>query len=179
MHPFSLWSSPTICWSTCCMTLGTCVFNHVKLTVRTNCYKKHHIKKATEISKKFSEWKQAPHVGMVGLIPQHFHATPTSCAICQCTPKNSLAYLYTLNEQGTQHCSLQSLPLIQICHVQISRHYHSFCIQARQTISAMLSITTTLYIAATHNTTHSPCMHFQPPITVLCIQLTNKAYLSR
>ena len=96
MHPFSLWSSPTICWSTCCMTLGTCVFNHVKLTVRTNCYKKHHIKKATEISKKFSEWKQAPHVGMVGLIPQHFHATPTSCAILPMhTKKLSSLFIHT------------------------------------------------------------------------------------
>ena len=34
---------------------------------------------------------------------------------------------------------------------------HSFSIQARQIISAMLSIATTLYIAATHNITHSPC----------------------
>ena len=34
---------------------------------------------------------------------------------------------------------------------------HSLCIQARQTISAMLSIATTLYIAATHNITHSLC----------------------
>ena len=32
---------------------------------------------------------------------------------------------------------------------------HSFCIQARQTISAMLSIASTLYIAAIHNITHS------------------------
>ena len=31
---------------------------------------------------------------------------------------------------------------------------YSFCTQARQT---MLSIATTLYIAATHNITHSPC----------------------
>ena len=34
---------------------------------------------------------------------------------------------------------------------------HSFCIQAKQTISAMLSTARTLYIAATHNITHSPC----------------------
>ena len=34
---------------------------------------------------------------------------------------------------------------------------HSFCIQARQTISAMLSTASTLYIAATHSITHSPC----------------------
>ena len=34
---------------------------------------------------------------------------------------------------------------------------HSFRIQARQTISAILSIARTLYIAATHNITHSPC----------------------
>ena len=35
---------------------------------------------------------------------------------------------------------------------------YSFCIQARQTMSAMLSTASTLYIAATHNKTHSP-MH--------------------
>ena len=36
---------------------------------------------------------------------------------------------------------------------------HSFCIQARQTISAMLSIASTLYIAASHNIIHSTCTH--------------------
>ena len=33
----------------------------------------------------------------------------------------------------------------------------SYCIQARQTISAMLSIASTFYIAVTHSVTHTPC----------------------
>ena len=37
----------------------------------------------------------------------------------------------------------------------IAQALYSFCMQSRQTISAMLSLAS--YIAATHNTTHSPC----------------------
>ena len=62
----------------------------------------------------------------------------------------------------------------------------SFCIQARQTLSAMLSIATTLYISATHNITHSPCKSTctthpatpttLPSTTLLC---TQQAYLCK
>ena len=42
---------------------------------------------------------------------------------------------------------------------------HSFCIQARQTTSAMLRIVSTLYIAATLNITHYPCTSTCTPST--------------
>ena len=112
----------------------------------------------------------------------------SSCQLCTTMYTTTLymhvAYSYALNEQGTQHCSLQSstdpyLPcsaaikfhninskipyrpctIHAICSYRPSTAHglHSFYIQARQTISAMLSIANTLYIAATHNITQSPC----------------------
>ena len=38
---------------------------------------------------------------------------------------------------------------------------HSFCTQAKQTISVMLSIASTSYIAATHNITHTLCTQWR------------------
>ena len=88
-----------------------------------------------------------------------------------CTPQNSLhalsLYSYALNEQGTQLCSLHSLththkrwPIsAMFSSNKISQHnlnsnipyrpstahaLHSFWIESRQTISAMLSIATPL-----------------------------------
>jgi len=55
---------------------------------------------------------------------------------------------------------------------------------ARQTISAMLSVATTMYIATTHNITHSPCTSTcttlpipLPSTTLACIQLTNTKHI--
>ena len=106
-----------------------------------------------------------------------------------------VAYSYTLNEQGTdQHCSLQSsidpyLPCsaaIKFHNVTYTPSYHtdhipyipstahglhSFCIQARQTISAMLSIASKYIVHCSHpqhnpilmhNNMHSPHCLPQP-----------------
>ena len=75
--------------------------------------------------------------------------------------------------------NITETPTYQTDHIHVYHTYtiqtqlallmdSSFCIQARQTISAMLSRASTLYIAVTHNITHSPCistMHSQhyPP----------------
>ena len=109
----------------------------------------------------------------------HASSIPTSCAIQVANYGHHKTlymhlYWYALHEQGTQ----SSIDLYLTCSAAIKFHnitstptYHtdhipciyipythalqSFCIQARQTISAMLSIETTLYIAATHNITFS------------------------
>ena len=81
------------------------------------------------------------------------------------------------NNNISQHNLLQHTIQTQLMHA-----LHSFCIHARQTISAMLSIYSN-YITATHNTTHSPgtstCTPHPalptplPSTTLLCTQLTN------
>ena len=58
------------------------------------------------------------------MTPQHFHTIPTSCAIQVAKYAHPIklymhaAYSYALNEESTRHCSLHSLPLIHIYHVQ-------------------------------------------------------------
>ena len=95
---------------------------------------------------------------------------------CQlCTTKT-----HSLNEHGTQHCSLHSLPhkrqsisatsssnKISQCNLNsqhtMQTHHCSQFLHRRQTIPAMHSSN---YIASTHNITHSPCaLHTQqyPP----------------
>ena len=104
----------------------------------------------------------------MGTTPQHIHTIPTSCAILP-TMHNKKLFTHLLNEHGTQHCSLHSLPhkrqstsatFIRKKNSQYnlnSQHTHTIhhCSQflhTTQTIPAMLSSN---YIAATHNTTHS------------------------
>ena len=93
-----------------------------------------------------------------------------------------VAYSYTLNEQGTQHCSLQSsidpyLPrsaAIKFHNITYTLSYHtdhipyipstahglhSFCIQARQTISAMLSIASKYIVHCSHPQHNPHPMH--------------------
>ena len=124
-------------------------------------------------SRKFSEWKQV-HVWMEppktkGMIPQYFHTIPISCAILPTMHTKTLcmhlAYSICIDEQGTQLCLLHSLThkrqatSAMFSSNKISQHnlnsniphrpsiahaLHSFWIQSRQTISAMLSIATTL-----------------------------------
>ena len=45
----------------------------------------------------------------MGTTPQHIHTIPTSCAILPTMHNKKLSTL-SLNEHGTQHCSLHSLP---------------------------------------------------------------------
>ena len=45
----------------------------------------------------------------MGTTPQHIHTIPTSCAILP-TMHNKKLFTQSLNEHGTQHCSLYSLP---------------------------------------------------------------------
>ena len=108
---------------------------------------------------------------------QSLHLVP----FCQlCTTQNS-----TLNEHGTQHYSLHSLPhkrqsiSATFSSNKISQHKiktpyrpstaHSFCIL--HTVSAYHSfyipaMLSSNYIASTHNIAHSPCtstcMHYTP-----------------
>ena len=45
----------------------------------------------------------------MGMTPQHMYTIPISCAILQ-TMHNKKLSTHSLNEHGTQHCSLHSLP---------------------------------------------------------------------
>ena len=45
----------------------------------------------------------------MGTTPQHIYTIPTSCAILPTTHNKKLS-THSLNEHGTQHCSLHSLP---------------------------------------------------------------------
>ena len=45
----------------------------------------------------------------IGTTPQHIYIIPTSCAISP-TMHNRKISTHSLNEHGTQHCSLHSLP---------------------------------------------------------------------
>ena len=45
----------------------------------------------------------------MGTIPQHIYTIPTSCVILP-TMHNKKLSTHSLNEHGTQHCSLHSLP---------------------------------------------------------------------
>ena len=49
------------------------------------------------------------HPNKMGTTPQHIHTIPTSCAILP-TMHNKKLFTHSLNEHGTQHCSLHSLP---------------------------------------------------------------------
>ena len=78
----------------------------------------------------------------------------------------SISAMFSSNKISKQkNLSILSDPTLLMHNLNSSIPYrpntahalHSFCIQAREAISAMLSIATTLYIAATHNITHSPC----------------------
>ena len=88
------------------------------LTISKNNSKKKH----KQVTKTFSKGKQA-HVGMEcsktsrtrwerhhnTFTPQHIHTIPTSCAILPTMHYKKL-FTHSLNEHGTQHCSLHSLP---------------------------------------------------------------------
>ena len=101
----------------------------------------------------------------MGMTPQHIHTIPTSCSILP-TMHNKKLFTHSLNEHGTQHCSLHSLPhkrqstsarFINFATQLKLKTYHMIhhCSQflyTRQTLPAMLSSN---YIAATNNTTHS------------------------
>ena len=79
----------------------------------------------------------------------------------------SISTMFSSNKIS-QH-NLSSAPYtihtIQTQHALLMDSMHSFCIQARQTVSAMLSIASTLYIAATHNVTQSSCTSTCTPST--------------
>ena len=132
----------------------------------------------------------------MGMTPQHIHTIPTSCAILP-TVHNKKLFTHSLNEHGTQHCSLHRLPhkrqsisatIISNKILQhnlnsqhtIQTHHCSQFLHTRQTIPAMLSSN---YIASTHNIRHSPCTSTGtthpaipsplPSTTLLCTQLTN------
>ena len=72
---------------------------------------------------------------------------------------------HNLNRPYTIHHTPYTIHTIQIQHALLMDSMHSFCIQARQTISAMLSIASTLHIAATHNITQSSCTSTCTPST--------------
>ena len=112
-----------------------------------------------------------------------------------------LVYSCALNEQGTQLTPQSSIDPYLPCSAAVKFHNITytpcnipyrpstpkFCTQARQAICAMLSIATTLFIAATHNITHSPCTSTctthpatpttLPSTTLLCTQLTNTKHI--
>ena len=147
---------------------------------------KQHYKKATYTSQKnFSEWKQT-HVGCNPKKPTKLDGNDTTTLshdlyiLCHFVTYKHHKTLYMhlaytkysalLTQQSSFDsylpCSaaikfhnITSIPTDHIRTVPtIQTHaLHSFCIQARQTISAMLSIAITLYIAATRNINHSPC----------------------
>ena len=91
---------------------------------------------------------------------QHFHR-PSSLHLvpfCQHTQCHIVCHVCVI--MGLDLLRLDILGIIppNILFIPSAAHaLHSFSIQARQIISATLSIATTLYIAATHNITHSPC----------------------
>ena len=118
----------------------------------------------------------------MGMTPQHFHTIPTSCSSCQlCTPRNSTC-TQPIHTQGTHHCSLQSsIDPYLLCSAAIKFHnitytpsyhtdhipyipstahgLHSFWIQARQTISAMLSIASKYIVHCSHPQHNPHPMH--------------------
>ena len=128
--------------------------------------------------------------------PQHIYTIPTSCATLL-TMHNKKLSTHSINEHGTQHCSLHSLPHkrqsipatfssnkisqhnLNSQHT-IQTHHCSQFLHARQTIPATLSSN---YIASIHNITHYPCTSIctthpaipsqLPSITLLCSQRTN------
>ena len=74
-------------------------------------------KKSTNKSKKVFRMKTSTcrdgtlknQPNKMGTTPQHIHTIPTSCAILP-TMHNKKLFTHSLNEHGTQHCSLHSLP---------------------------------------------------------------------
>ena len=105
----------------------------------------------------------------MGTSPQHIHTIPTSCAILP-TMHNKKLFTHSLNEHGTQHCSLHSLPhkrqftSATFISNKISQHNlnpqhtiqsittHSFCMQDR--LYLQCSVATTLQPPTTQ---HTPC----------------------
>ena len=105
----------------------------------------------------------------MGTTPQHIHPIPTSCAILP-TMYNRKLFTHSLNEHGTQRCSLHSLPhrrqstSATFISNKISQHNlnsqhtiqsitaHSFCIQDRLYLPC--SVATTLQPPTTQ---HTPC----------------------
>ena len=113
-------------------------------------------------------------------------ATGTSPSLESIAKYQTLAYSYALNEQGTCFAHFHSLPhkrwplSAMFSSNEISWHnlnsnipyrpntahaLHSFCIQAWQTISAMLSIATTLQPPTTYPTPHAINIHYTPTTT--------------
>ena len=115
----------------------------------------------------------------MGMTPQHFHTIPTSCAI-----------LPSMLNKWTSHSLLfthQPSWIQDICHVQqqyyttytltCNKTQHCLCTPQRLTVSTMLSSNC---IAATHNTTYSPCtstctthtalLNPLPSATLICTQ---------
>ena len=121
------------------------------------------ISKQEQVTKKFPNENK-------GMTPQHIYTIPTSCAILPTMHNKETLYTHSLNEHGTQHCSLHSLPhkrrstsatfisnkILQ--HNLNSQHTipsitaHSFCIQDRLYLPC--SVATTLQPPTTC-TTHS------------------------
>ena len=97
----------------------------------------------------------------MGTTPQHIHTIPTSCAILP-TLHNKKLFTHSLNEYGTQHCSLHSLPhkrqstSTTFISNKISQHNqhtitgHSFCAQVRLYLPC--SVATTLQPPTTQHT---------------------------
>ena len=86
------------------------------------------------------------------LTPRFFHQSISTIFSSNKISQHNLNRPYTIHTIQTQHALLMD-------------SMHSFCIQARQTVSAMLSIASTLYIAATHNITQSSCTSTCTPST--------------
>ena len=114
----------------------------------------------------------------MGTTPQHIHTIPTSCAILP-TIHNKKLFTHSLNEHGTQHCSLHSLPhkrqstFATFISNKISQHNlnsqhtiqsitaHSFCIQDR------------LYLPCLVATTLQPPTTQHTPYTSMCTTHSN------
>ena len=110
--------------------------------------------------------------------PQHFHTTPTSCAILPTMHTTKLSTSYSICIEWTRYSALltpqsythKRWPIsAMFSSNKISQHnldsniphrpsiaqaLHSFCMQSRQTIC---HVQYSNYNAAIHNITHSPC----------------------
>ena len=120
----------------------------------------------------------------IGMIPQYVYIIPTSCAILPTMHNRNLS-THSLNEHGTQHCSLHSLPHkrqsisdsatfsskkvsqrnLQHRHLPyIPSTAHSFCIQ--DSLYLPCSIATTLHPPTTCILSTHINMHYTPSNTL-------------
>ena len=94
-----------------------CIFSFPHLSSLLPFLKTIPKKKGTNKSKKVFQRKTSAcrdgtlknQPNKMGTTPQHIHTIPTSCAILP-TMHNKKLFTHSLNEHGTQHCSLHSLP---------------------------------------------------------------------